>query len=179
MRTTFITFLTVLCLSAAGQSARNEQLAGESLMLDWPEHENWKMGSNQENAEMAMIELIHSNETFENWTELATMTSYKGVKNVPVDKAMAMMYDQAKINAPKARLTFLEKDESAEFPWIIFTIESPEFKNDKRPESQLWYVVQGKTALYSNFRAVKKATIPKDLKDKWLAFFKTGKIVYK
>jgi hypothetical protein len=79
--------------------------------------------------------------------------------------------------SPKAVLTFIEKDETAEYPWIIFTIESPSFKNDKKPESQLWYVVQGKSALYTNFRAVKEATVPKELKDKWTAFFKTGKIV--
>ncbi|HWA33140.1 MAG TPA: tetratricopeptide repeat protein [Cyclobacteriaceae bacterium] len=161
------------------QFCGNEQLEGESLMLNWPESENWKMANSQENAQMAMIELVHSNETLENWTEIGTMTSYKGVKNIPVDKAMNMMYEQAKVNAPKAKLTFLEKNETAEYPWIIFTIEAPEFKNDNTPESQLWYVVQGKTSLYTNFRAIKKATIPLDLKDKWLAFFKTGKVVYK
>lgn len=161
------------------QFCGNEQQGGESLLLHWPEAENWKIGSNQENEQMAMLELIHSNETFENWTEIGTMTSIKGAKNIPMDQAMNMTFDQAKKNAPKAKLTFIEKDESVEFPWIIFTIESPSFKNDKNPESQLWYVVQGKTSLYTNFRAVKQATIPADLKDKWVKFFKTGKIVYK
>lgn len=74
-------------------------------------------------------------------------------------------------------VTFIEKDESVEYPWIIFTIECPSFKNDKTPESQLWYVVQGKTSLYTNFRAIKKAEIPENLKEKWTKFFKTGKIV--
>jgi hypothetical protein len=96
-----------------------------------------------------------------------------------MDKAMNMMFDQAKQNSPKAKLTFLEKDESVEYPWIIFTIESPSFKDDKRPESQLWYVVQGKTSLFTNFRAVKQSIIPADLKNKWIEFFKTGKVVNK
>lgn len=161
------------------QFCGNEQLGGESLMLDWPESENWKLASSQENEQMSMVELIRSNETLENWTEMGTMMSIKGVQNLPMDKAMNLMYDQAKQNAPKAKLTFLEKDEKAEYPWIIFTIESPAFKNDKRPESQLWYVVQGKTSLYTNFRAIKMASIPADLKDKWVSFFKTGKVVYK
>jgi tetratricopeptide (TPR) repeat protein len=161
------------------QFCGNEQQGGESLVLDWPEGENWKLGNSQENEQMAMLELIHSNETLKNWTEMGTMMSIKGVKNLPMDKAMNLMYEQAKQNSPKAKLTFLEKDETTEYPWIIFTIESPNFKNDKRPESQLWYVVQGKTSLYTNFRAIKKATIPEDLKEKWIAFFKTGKVVYK
>jgi len=161
------------------QFCGNEQRGGESLMLDWPENENWKIGSSQENEKMAMLELIHSDETLEKWTEFGSMMSIKGATNIPMDKAMNMMFDQTKINAPKAKLTFIEKDESAEYPWIIFTIESPNFKNDKTPESQLWYIVQGKTALYTNFRAVKQSSIPADEKDDWIKFFKTGKIVYK
>ncbi len=161
------------------QFCGNEQQSGESLLLDWPENENWKVGSSQENKEMAMLELIHTNETLENWTEIGTMMSIKGAKNIPMDKAMNLMFEQSKQNSPNAKLTFIEKDESVEYPWIIFTIESPQFKNDKTPESQLWYIVQGKTSLYTSFRAVKQATIPDDLKVKWIGFFKTGKIVNK
>jgi len=161
------------------QFCGNEQQTGESLVLVWPESENWKIGSNQENDQMAMLEFIHTNETLEKWTEFGSMMSIKGAKNIPMDKAMDMMFDQTKKTSPKAKLTFIEKDEIAEYPWIIFTIEAPNFKNDKRPESQLWYIVQGKTSLYTNFRAVKQATIPADLKEKWIKFFKTGKIVNK
>lgn len=161
------------------QFCGNQQQAGESLMLNWPENENWKIGDDQENAQQHVLDLIHSNETIDKWTELGNMTSIKGVKGVPVDKAMNLMFDQAKQNSPKAKLTFIEKDENAEFPWIIFTIESPSFKNDKTPESQLWYIVQGKQALYTNFRAVKQPSLSNELKTKWIAFFKTGKIVSK
>jgi len=155
------------------------QKTGESLMLDWPDSEGWKVGDDQENEQTRVIDLVRGKETVDKWTELGNMTSIKGVKNIPVDKAMSLMFDQAKQKAPEAKLTFIEKDESVENPWIIFTIEAPGFNNDNIPESQLWYIVQGKQALYTNFRAVKKASIPADLKTKWIAFFKTGKIVYK
>lgn len=157
----------------------NEQQKGESLLLNWPENENWKVGSNQENDEMTMIELIPSNETFDNWTEIGTMIAIKGAKNIPMDQAMNMMFDQSKKKSSKAKLTFIEKEENVEFPWIIFTIECPNFKDDKRPESQLWYIVQGKSSLYTNFRAIKQSQIPSNLKDKWIEFFKTAKITYK
>jgi len=129
------------------QFCGNEQQLGESLSLHWPEDENWKIGSKQENEQMDMLELIHSDETLENWTEFRSMISVKGAKNIPMDKAMNLMFEQSKENSPKAKLTFIEKEESIEYPWIIFTIECPNFKNDKTPESQLWYVVQGKTSL--------------------------------
>jgi len=161
------------------QFCGNEQHLGESLMLYWPEEENWKIGNSQENEQISMLELIHSNETLENWTEFGSMLSIKGVKNTSMDEVMNLMYNQSKINSPNAKLTFIEKDESVEYPWIIFTIESSGFKNDKKPESQLWYIIQGKTSLYTNFRAVKQQKIPSILKVKWINFFKTGKIVNK
>ena len=151
--------------------------AAESLKLEWPESEKWIVGSNQENDQMVMVELIHSDESLEKWTEFGTMISIKGAKNIPMDDAMNMMFDQAKKNSSKAKLTFMEKDESVQYPWILFTIEAQSFKDDKTPESQLWYIVQGKQALYTNFRAVKQATIPADLKDKWAKFFKTAHVV--
>lgn len=154
----------------------DDQLANESLVLNWPGNENWKVGSEQENEQMTMVEMIHSDETLENWTELGTMISVKGIKNVPVEKAMNMTFEQSKQNAPKATLTLIEKDETSEFHWIIFTIESPSFKNDTTPESQVWYIVQGKSNLYTNCIAVKKAKIPEDLKEKWVKFLKTSKV---
>ena len=156
----------------------NEQQGGESVMLYWPEEENWKMANSQENEQMMMIELLRNDENFDNWTEIGTMNSIKGAIGVPMDKAMNLMYDQSKKTCPTAKLTFIEKDESVEFPWIIFTIECGKYKDDKTAESQLWYIVQGKTSLYTNFRAIKKATIPEETKKKWIEFFKGGKVVY-
>lgn len=156
----------------------NKQQGGESLMLHWPEDENWKMANSQENEQMMMIELVRNNETLENWTEIGTMQSIKGATGVPMDKAMNLMYEQSKQACPKARLTFIEKDENIEYPWIIFTIECASYKDSKTAESQLWYIVQGKTSLYTNFRAIKEATIPADTKNKWIKFFKSGKVVY-
>lgn len=155
----------------------DKQQIHESLMLDWPDSEDWKVGSKQENRKMTMLELIHSNETLEKWTEFGSMMSIKGATNIPMDTAMNMMFNQAKQNSPNAKLTFIEKDESVTYPWIIFTIETPDLKSENKPESQLWYIVQGKIALYVNFRAVKQATISSALIDKWIKFFKTGKVV--
>lgn len=161
------------------QFCGNEQGYGESLMLYWPESENWKIGDNQDNKDMQVLNLIHTNETLDNWTELASMTAARGITGVPVTVTMNIVFETSKKNSPESKLTFIEKDENAEFPWIIFTVESPNFKDDSKPESQLWYIVQGKQALYTNFRAIKQATIPADLKEKWTKFFKTGKIMYK
>lgn len=157
----------------------NKQQGGESLLLHWPEGENWKMANSQENDQMAVIELLRNNETFENWTEIGTMQSIKGAVNVPMDETKKMMTDEVKKDCPDATITVIEKNENTEFPWIIFSIECTTHKSSGLPESQVWYIIQGKDALYLNFRAIKKGSIPEQTKTKWVNFFKTGKVVYK
>lgn len=161
------------------QFCGGEKLAEEYLRLDWPDSENWKVGDDQENSKQRVIDLVHSNETVDNWTELGNMTSYKGVKGIPVDTAMHLTFQEARKVSPNAQLTFIEKNETVECPWIIFTIEAPNFTTDVRPESQLWYIVQGKQGMYTNFWATKQAKISAESKAKWTAFFKSGRIVNK
>ena len=104
--------------------------------------------------------------------------SIKGAKNVPMDKAMNLMYDQAKQNAPDATLTLIEKNETSKNHWILFKIEAPRFKNDKRPESQLYYVIQGESSLYSNFVALKEKKLSDDFVNKWKEIFKASELTF-
>jgi hypothetical protein len=150
----------------------------ESLKIFWPEEYKWKIGSNQENDQQRFTELIPGNETISKWTIIATMVSIKGVKNVPMDVAMNLMFEQAKQNAINPTLTQIERNDSAKNAWIIFKIEVPEFKNDKNPESQLYYIIQGDASLYSNFVAIKEKSLTTDFVDKWTKIFKSSRLVY-
>jgi tetratricopeptide (TPR) repeat protein len=158
-------------------SSSTETKINESLMIDWPDAEGWKVASQQDNAEQNMIELLRNEETFDNWTEIGTMFVYKKISsamNIPITKTMDLMFDGAKKNCPRAKLTMIEKDDKAKYPWIIFKIECG---SSKGTESQVWYAIQGTNEMFVNFRAVKQKTIPADLQDKWVKFFKTAKIV--
>jgi hypothetical protein len=150
----------------------------ENLKIVWPEEYKWKVGSSQENESIHMLELIPGDEKIEKWSIMGTMMSIKGAKNVPMDKAMNLMYDQARQNAPDATVTLIEKNEEDKNPWIIFKIEAPRFKNDKRPESQLYYVIQGQSSLYSNFVALKEKKLSDDFVNKWKEIFKSSELVY-
>lgn len=103
------------------------------------------------------------------------MISVERKEDATVDKAMNLAYEEIKQQAPKAKLTFIEKDENSEYPSIIFSIESPRFINDRMPESQLWYIIIGKQRLYTNFRAIKMAEISIEQKENWIKFFKNIK----
>ena len=84
--------------------------AKESFSLDWPDSENWKVGSSQENEQMVIVELVRGRETVEKWTELGTMTSYKGVKGKNVENMRDQFYSLTKRSCMEAKLTTLSKD---------------------------------------------------------------------
>ena len=159
------------------QYCNDLELGGEMMMLDWPDSENWKLANSQETDQMMMVELLRNNETFENWTEIGTMQSIKGATNIPMEKAMKLMVDQAKETCPDAEINFIEKDETTEYPWILFEINCISYSDTKEPESQLYYIVQGKSSLYVNFRAIKEPMIDDATKTKWIEFFKSGKVL--
>lgn len=161
------------------QYCEGEQGVGESLILQWNESEKWKVAEEVNNKDVQVLRLIHSNETLDNWTEMGTMFSIKGITSSNLDSAMNMMYEEAQVKEPGVQLTFVEKDENTKFPWILFTLESSSTIKDKPGESQLWFIIQGKDALYSNYRAVKSPKLSNELKDKWIRFFKSAKILYK
>jgi len=158
-------------------SISNLIFSQESLKIVWLEKYEWKILSNQEDGNIHVIELIPGKEKEENWTMLGQMLSIKGALDMPMEAAKNMMFEQTKSNSPNAKLTFLEKDEKDEFPWILFKIENPQFKDDKKPESQLWYVRQGKTSLFVNFIAMKKKKLKKKFVEEWSKVFKESEIL--
>jgi tetratricopeptide (TPR) repeat protein len=149
----------------------------ESLSLPWPESEGWHPANHQEDASVILDEWIRKGETLDAWTELGQVMTIKGITGAPVDTIMAYTYRSALKQAPKAKLTFIERGLEGEHPWVMFTIEAPEFNTDPKPESQLWYAIAGKQAVYTSFRAIKQATIPDDLREKWTAFYKGAKLI--
>jgi hypothetical protein len=150
----------------------------ENLKINWPDEYKWKVATNQEDDKQQMIEVIPGNETIDKWTIIGTMMSIKGVQNVPMEVAMNLMFDQAKQSAINPKLTIFERNDTAAHPWILFTIETPKFKDDNNPESQLYYIIQGSSSLYSNFVAVKQKKLSKDFIDKWVLVFKASELVY-
>jgi hypothetical protein len=170
-------FLFTIALIAVVTIAK-AQTGAESLKVFWPDEYKWKIASNQQNKTARMIELIPGNETLNSWTMIGTMTVMKGVKNMDMSGAMKMIFDKTKSRAPKARLVAIERGGTAKNPWIMFKIESPNFTNSNTPESQMYYVIQGNQSLYTNFIAVKQASLGPLFIEKWARVFKRSKLIY-
>jgi hypothetical protein len=172
-----LTYLIIAFIGSTSFVFGQEQTKKESLRIFWPEEYNWKIGSNQENAKQQMIELISKNETIGKWTIIGTMISMKGRTGVSMDVAMNLMFDQAKKTSDPT-LTMVERNDTTRNPWIIFKIETPNFKDNANPESQLFYIVQGDSSLYLNFVAIKKKSLSSEFVEKWKRVFEASKLVY-
>jgi hypothetical protein len=157
--------------------AANIVFGQESLKIIWLERYEWKLLSNQDDGAMHIVEIVPGKEKGKEWTMLGQMLSIKGAVNIPMETAQNMMLEQSKANSPNAKLTVLEKDEADEFPWILFKIENRDTVSEKKPESQLWYIRQGKTALFVNFIAVKEQELKAGFVTEWSSVFKASEVV--
>jgi len=167
-------FCGIFLLALAG----NAQEKKEKLKTIWPDEHKWKVGSDQEDKAMHVLELIPESETHEKWTILGTMISIKGAQYVPMENIMMAMYEQVKLNAPKSTVTEIELNEATAHHWIVFKIESPRFHHHKIPESRLYYVIQGDSSLYVNIVTIKEKSLSNHFVEKWREIFKASKLVY-
>lgn len=169
--------LKFICIALFCLSFNLQAQDQETIMIDWPKEYDWQVLSNNETDQMQRMEIIPENETGENWTILGQMMSIKGAHNVSMEKAKELMYQQIKMNSPGAVLSVIQKDEELELPWILFKIECPNFADNNRPESQLWYIKQGLNALYINFVATKNSQLDNAFINKWGEVFTASKLI--
>ena len=151
--------------------------AQESLKISWLDKYEWQVLSNQENDQIDMKELVPRNQKSHNWSMLGQMVTMKNAPFISLEEAMELMYDQTLKHSVAAQLTFIEKNEEDAFPWILFKIESPDFKDKKKPESQLWYIRKGKTSLFINFIALKKKQLKEPFIAEWSEVFKASEVL--
>jgi hypothetical protein len=172
----FISMLSFLVLTTAG-SAQN-QTKEENLKVVWPEEYKWKIGSNQEDNTMHFLEIIPGKESISKWTLLGTMMSVKNTRIVSTGQVLEMYTAQSQKASPKAKLTVIEKNDTAKNVWVLFKVETASFPNDPLLESQLYYAIQGDKTLYVTFIATKEKTLSNDFLLKWSKVFKESELLY-
>jgi hypothetical protein len=154
------------------------QTKKEILKIVWCEEYNWKIATNQEDNSTHLLEIIPGNDKIENWTMLGTMMSLKNTKVFKADQLIELFRQSSLEESPNAKLTVLESNDTTTNIWVLFKIETPKFPNDTKPESQLYYVIQGEKTLYVNFIAIKEKTLSDDFVQKWAKVFKASELVY-
>lgn len=151
--------------------------SNEDFKIDLQDKDDWKVLTDQKLEQFHIIEMIPVDEKINNWTILINLMTMDEIQNIPMRKAMDMMSAQIKENSPDATISLIEINENADYPWILFKSENPNAKGDMIHESQLWYIIQGKNALYVNFVAKKENILSDAFIEKWSKVFKSSKLV--
>ena len=168
-----MTIFITLTIASIGQTQTKE----ENLKIVWCEEYKWKITSNQEDKTTHLLEIIPGKDKIEKWTMLGMMMSLKNTKITKTEQVVEMYRQSSLKESPKAKLTVLESNDTTNNIWVLFKIETPSFPNDPKPESQLYYAIQGEATLYVNFIALKERTLPNDFTIKWTKVFKESEIV--
>lgn len=138
----------------------------------------WKIGSNQQTATQQMVELIPGNQTLQNWSIIGSMLVLKGARR-PLAQIPPVLLAEMQKRAKNAKLMVIEQSQTDGYNWIMFKIQASGFADSPKPESQLYYIIQGKSALFINFVAVKEASLSPLFLEKWAVIFKRSKITLK
>ena len=173
-RLIFLTAFITLTYASFGQT-QNKQ---ENLKIVWCEEYKWKVTSNQEDKSTHFLEIIPGKDKIDKWTMLGTMMSLKNTNISKTDQVIEMYRQSSLKESPKAKLTILESNDTTKNIWVLFKIETPSFPNDPKPESQLFYAIQGEATLYVNFIALKEKTLSNDFIAKWAKVFKESELIY-
>jgi hypothetical protein len=168
-KTIFTGFLLLgVTLAAIGQSRM------EHIVIAWPAEYNWKTvrTTHHDNVRVSMI--IPGSESAATASIMGSLTTYEGTTFA--DVAGILSYYKARIDAG-TRLTVIGREQKTAYPWIIFKVETPASAKYPVAESGLYYVVQGKLALYENYVAIKADGLSDEFVKKWTGVFMTGKVV--
>jgi len=167
----------VQALALAQERCDTSAVATEGVVVNWPQDKGpWKQVDSRDDSAMSVVVLRREREIGKDWTELGMMTSMKRVYRANPDTVMKVIHAESRKQAEDPILTFLARGVTDGRPWVIFSIEAASWKSDKHPESQMYFVVQGTSALYIIHRDVRSARLTAKEKKQWISVFKSTTI---
>lgn len=150
----------------------------ESLGVPWTKLDKWVVIDKYNDEKQLIVELVKAGETKEKCTLKWTSSVYKNKTNQPLNEVMNDFYKNLKQGEKLVFLNILEKDESGEYPWTLYSVESLRFKSETNFRASLWFIRQGKTNLFINAIELNETSIPDGLKKRWSAAFKDSEISF-
>ncbi len=142
------------------------------LEARWPKRDEWKVIHRNETERQKRIELVPKGEDAKEWQHLGNLTALKFVQGIPMDTARFLLTKQTEGKCKKVRSRTLEKRDQGPDSYIFFELNCKAHINTREPETQLWYVEQGRRHLYAYFVAVRKKRMNRKERKKWMDFFR-------
>jgi len=158
---------SILVFFVSGQSKE------ENLSMQWPIEYNWKVVSQVNDSTKTSTMIIPGKDKIETASIIGSVAAYIGIKYPNMDEIIKH-YKEALDSG--SVLTEVERNSKAKYSWVMFKVETPVTTKYSEPESDLYYIVQGRYALYENYVAIKKPNLSADFIAEWMKVFKTAKI---
>lgn len=119
----------------------------ERLLVDVPQ--GFKLGSEQKQDQITLLEYVPEAETVHNWSEVATVMTAKGLGHVNARDfggLIAKGWSETCLNSQTQNMGDEAVNGYAASRWMLYCPLNPQ---TGRPESMMMVVIQGKDALYN------------------------------
>lgn len=155
-----------------------QALRRETLKIAVPALSAWKVAFEGEDAVSYVKQLLPAKETSDNWQTMIYQTFVKGVKVEKIHQAVETFVAASKKETSLTKTTIIQEVEGPGQKWALFKAETPYYPNDPHPESQLYYLLQGKDGVHVAFVAIKQKQLSPEFINKWTEIFKKSQLVY-
>ncbi|MCK7554610.1 hypothetical protein MKQ70_06165 [Chitinophaga sedimenti] len=148
----------------------------ERLLLQLPAGKSWKVIADQENEDMKLKQWIPQDENSARYSTALTVMSYKNSRMDSLEQTLTNFRAAGRLQSDKAKFTLIQKEEKPGNTWALFKIESPSILKDKMPESNLYYILQGRSSFHVAFATSRTPLLSETFVKTWTNIFKKGMI---
>ena len=159
-------FLLLLLRPAAAQ------LKDENFLVQVPP--GYKIDFREQNAKMLMTEMVPTNETVKNWTEMVTMQVFFGLKVQPEAFQVRMQQIWGE-SCPGSEFRTLAKEVESGYAVAVWLQICPSNKATGKPEITLLKAVLGNDSLYVLQKAFKFKPSQEQV-TKWMAYLRDARV---
>jgi hypothetical protein len=136
-------------LSASPAAA---ELVNENLLVPLPE--GYKVGFQTRKNNMDMQEMVPTNETVDNWTEMVTVQIFNGLKALPGEFRRGLDL-RWRANCPSTNAAQITSDLENGYPALVWLLDCPNNPATGKPEITWFKAVAGNDAFYLVQKAFK------------------------
>jgi hypothetical protein len=141
----------------------------ETLVVDWPEKDNWTAGYFHQGEENQTQMYFPEGQSHEGWKEMASVETVPGMTHANVPGLARMTYLGTKKASPNATWDIIKKGNNERGnPFILYQIICPDFVTKEPPQVQLWKITIGKTGLFNLQYSYKGDDMPEERKEQML-----------
>ncbi len=145
----------------------------DSLLVVFPAKYNLELKGKQQNQLQEFSEYLPKNETFENYSIIATKLVIRNGKSIPLELFRDKVVEDTKKDTKNFKYTELKSTENA----LIFKCESDYYIKGRDKESQIYFLTKGKNDFFINIVALKQSSLPKEFVDEWYKVYNESKFV--